>query len=56
MMHSFDSDAAIEGIARRLLDCSLPKAEWTHAAHFAAAFWLIRQSDMDAHTFEWHYF
>ena len=48
MTHSFDSDAAVEGIARRLLDCSLPKAEWTHAAHFAAAFWLLRQPGVDA--------
>ena len=35
-------DAAIERIALGLLDCSLPKAEWSHAAHFAAALWLLR--------------
>ena len=38
----FDSDAQIERIGRGLLDRSLPKAEWTHAAHFAAALWLLR--------------
>jgi hypothetical protein len=47
-MPCFDSDAAIERIGRCLLDRSLPKAEWTHAAHFAAAFWLLRQPDSDA--------
>ena len=25
------------------MDRSLPRAEWTHAAHFAAALWLMRQ-------------
>ncbi|KPF62634.1 hypothetical protein IP88_14395 [alpha proteobacterium AAP81b] len=36
------SDAAIARIAAGLLDRSLPKAEWTHAGHFAAALWLLR--------------
>ena len=36
------SDAEIEHIARGLIERSLPKAAWTHAAHFAAAFWLLR--------------
>ena len=36
------SDAAIERIARGVLDCTHPKAEWTHAAHFGAALWLLR--------------
>ncbi len=35
------SDADIERIGHGLLDRSLPKPEWTHAAHFAAAFWLL---------------
>ncbi len=35
-------DSAIEHIAASLFDCSLPTAEWTHAAHFAAALWLLR--------------
>lgn len=36
------NDAAIESLGLRFLDCSLPKAEWTHAGHFAAALWLLR--------------
>lgn len=38
----FSTDADIERIARGLIDRSLPKPEWTHAAHFAAALWLLR--------------
>ena len=47
-MTHFTSDAEIEHIGRGLLDCSLPKIEWTHAAHFAAAFWLLRRSEAQA--------
>ncbi len=47
-MAHFRSDAEIEHIGRGLLDCSLPKSEWTHAAHFAAAFWLLRRADAHA--------
>jgi hypothetical protein len=47
-MAHFTSDAEIEHIGRGLLDCSLPKIEWTHAAHFAAAFWLLRRSEAPA--------
>lgn len=36
------TEAEIERIARGLIDRSLPKPEWTHAAHFAAALWLLR--------------
>jgi hypothetical protein len=46
-MSRFESDADVERIGRGLLDRSLPKAEWTHAAHFAAALWLLRQPDKD---------
>ncbi|MBB6228483.1 hypothetical protein [Polymorphobacter multimanifer] len=35
-------DLQIERIAAGLVDCSLPATEWTHAAHFAAALWLLR--------------
>ena len=42
------SDADIERVGRGLLERSLPKAEWTHAAHFAAAFWLLRRPDGNA--------
>lgn len=37
-----DDDACIERLALRVVDRSLPKAEWTHAGHFAAALWLLR--------------
>jgi hypothetical protein len=47
-MAHFTSDAEIEYIGRGLLECSLPKIEWTHAAHFAAAFWLLRRSEAQA--------
>ncbi|TFU03785.1 hypothetical protein EUV02_11635 [Polymorphobacter arshaanensis] len=35
-------DADIARIAHGLIDRSLPKSDWTHAAHFAAALWLVR--------------
>ena len=47
MLH-FSSDSEIDRIGRGLLDRSLPKVEWTHAAHFAAACWLLRRPDMHA--------
>jgi hypothetical protein len=36
------TDSDITRIATGVLDRSLPKPEWTHQAHFAAALWLIR--------------
>ena len=47
-MSHFHSDAEIERIARGLIDRSLPKSSWTHAAHFAAALWLLRWEDAHA--------
>lgn len=47
-MTRFSSDAEIDRIGRGLIDRSLPKAEWTHAAHFAAAFYLLRLPGMQA--------
>src|ERR1700676_5100285 len=47
-MSHFHSDAEIERIARGLIDRSLPKSSWTHAAHFAAALWLLRWEDARA--------
>lgn len=41
---SFTDEAAIAHIAIGILDRSLPKREWTHAAHFAAALWLARHN------------
>ena len=43
MIHHFPDDEAIARVGRGVLDLSLPKAEWTHAAHFACALWLMRQ-------------
>jgi hypothetical protein len=47
-MNHFESDCAIARIGAGLSDCTMPKSEWTHAAHFAAAFWLLTRSDLDA--------
>lgn len=35
-------DRAIERLASRFLERTLPKVEWTHEGHFAAALWLLR--------------
>jgi len=35
----------IERIAHGVIERRLPKAEWTHEAHFAAALWLLRHRD-----------
>lgn len=37
------SDEEIAAVARGLIARSLPVERWTHAAHFAAALWLIDQ-------------
>jgi hypothetical protein len=37
----FTSDDEVLGIGRGLIDRTLPKSAWTHAAHFAAAIWLL---------------
>src|SRR5579862_9468858 len=37
----FTSNAEIAAIGRGVLDLSLPKPRWTHAAHFAVALWLL---------------
>jgi hypothetical protein len=47
-MTNISSDADIERIGRGVLMRTLPKPEWTHAAHFAAAFWLLSRPDRDA--------
>lgn len=40
-MHILD-ETAIERLASGVIDRTLPKSEWTHAGHFAAALWLCR--------------
>lgn len=42
-MNAVFSDVVIERVARGLIERTLPKPEWTHAAHFAAALWLLRR-------------
>jgi hypothetical protein len=45
----FTADAEIEAIGSGLFDRSLPKREWTHAGHFAAALWVLTcRPDLDA--------
>jgi hypothetical protein len=47
-MSPFASDADIERIARGLITRTLPKREWSHAAHFAAALCLLRGHGLSA--------
>ncbi len=42
---TFTTDTEIDRIASGVLDLSLPKVEWTHAAHFALALWLLRHRE-----------
>jgi hypothetical protein len=45
----FASDDDVIPIGRGVLDRTLPKSAWTHAAHFAAAIWMLRcRPDLDA--------
>lgn len=36
----------IARIALAMVGCTLPKPEWTHRAHFAAALWLLAHPDV----------
>ena len=38
----YSSENEILRIGEGMTACTLPRAEWTHAAHFAAALWLMR--------------
>ena len=38
----YSSEDEIIHIGEGFSSCTLPRAEWTHAAHFAAALWLMR--------------
>ena len=45
----FADDAAVRRVGTGLLDCTLPRAEWTHEAHIAACCWLLTERpDIDA--------
>jgi hypothetical protein len=51
MREIYASEADIIRIGEGFLACTLDRAEWTHAAHFAAALWLMRyRPDLDAET------
>jgi len=43
----YKSNDDITTIGTGLVDRTLPKEAWTHAAHFAAAFWLLKHPDID---------
>ena len=42
------TDTEIDHVALGLIDRSLPKSEWTHVAHFAAALWLLKRGGVRA--------
>lgn len=42
MTMTYASEAEIERIGSGFSDMTLPKENWTHGAHFAAAIWLLR--------------
>jgi len=42
MTKHFRNDDDVERLARGVIDGSCPKAQWTHAAHFAVALWILR--------------
>jgi hypothetical protein len=45
----FTCDAEVEAIAYGFFDRTLPKTQWTHAAHFAVCVWVLaRRPDLDA--------
>lgn len=46
----FTTDEEIDRIGIGLRDRTLPKSEWTHAAHVAAAVWLLDQYGEAAET------
>ena len=49
MREIYASEADILRIGEGFSACTLPPAEWTHAAHFAAALWLMRyRPDLEA--------
>ena len=42
---SFRTTEEILALVRRFGDCTLPRAEWTHAAHLTVALWHLLQYD-----------
>jgi hypothetical protein len=51
MGRQFSNDTEIARAGEKFLDRTLPKPEWTHAAHFAVTLWLMRhRPDLDLKT------
>ncbi len=49
LMPRFHTEADVILIGTRLLDRTLPKSQWTHAGHFAAAIYILdRRPDLEA--------
>jgi hypothetical protein len=45
----FSTNKEIESLIRAFEDCTLPRSQWTHAAHLTVALWyLVRYSHSDA--------
>ncbi|CAN5444304.1 hypothetical protein BH11PSE5_BH11PSE5_28550 [soil metagenome] len=45
----YPDDAAVVAVGERFADLTLPKQEWTHAAHFAACLWMLaHRPDLNA--------
>ena len=42
---TFRTTGEILALVRRFEDCTLPRAEWTHAAHLTVALWHLLQLD-----------
>ena len=41
------TDAELEDLVRRFAERTLPKAEWTHAAHLAVGLWHVSRYGRD---------
>ena len=41
------TDTELDDLVRRFTECSLPKAEWTHAAHLAVGLWHVSRYGRD---------
>ncbi|MBI1398819.1 hypothetical protein [Hyphomonas sp.] len=47
---SLETDDEIAATAHAMMACTLPKAAWTHAAHFAVALWLLQDREAAAYA------
>jgi len=44
---SISSNSDVAKVTLGMINCTLPKDQWTHAAHFASALWLLDNSAYD---------